>query len=360
MYEKDPTLKQRMEEEERRIHSRSAEKKDVGTVYTIPVVVHIIFKTTAQNISDGLIQDQIARLNIDYRKLNNQGGTVSPFQTFEADTGIQFVLATTDPNGNPSNGITRTLTTYDSFPTSGQAGFDNNCQKSTLGGADGWDILRYMNVWVCELQGDKLGFAQLPGGLNTTDGIVIDTEAFGFQTSTPYNLGRTLTHETGHWFNLKHPWGDYENDCDEDDLVADTPQEYNASYECQLTRDSCNNLNMVQNFMDYSDDNCMTLFTAGQVARMRVELLTPLGRRSTNPIVNYNGTAPGTSNYTSPYGPLPGYTNSPSTNDPIGGGLSLDDFKHGTYLYIVIAVAGFIGLVILCACISCLCRSCRK
>jgi len=273
-------------------------------IYTIPVVVHVVYNTEAQDLSKQIIDDQIARLNIDYRRLNDQSSTVSDFVTFEADTGIQFVYATQDPNGNPFDGIHRVHTSTTSFPAPDSVDFDDQCAKTSMGGTDIWDRSKYMNIWICNFEDGILGYAQLPGGPANVDGIAITTSAFGAGSNTdaPYNKGRTLTHEVGHWLNLDHPWGDNEGDCNEDDGVSDTPQTDGPNYYCPLTHVSCSDLNMVQNYMDYTDDPCMTLFTIGQANRMRVELAS--GGRRASVTISFNGTALGTDgNYVSPFDP---------------------------------------------------------
>jgi len=302
-YKIDPSLRGRLEQQERL--SSIAAREELSevrqqTVYSVRTVVHIVYNTAAQNYSDALIFDQIARTNIDFRRLNGYTATVNPFKELAADIGIQLVLATTDPNGNPTNGITRTLTNKTSFNFPTQANPNDACKTAALGGIDSWDTTQYLNIWVCVLNTDTVvGYARSPGYNSPTDGMVIATKAFTRFGRPPYQFGRTLTHEAGHWFNLKHPWGDQRDECSEDDLVADTPAEYGPAYGCQLDRSTCGNLNMVQNFMDYSDDNCMTLFTAGQAARARSGLSL---YRAGVIIPNYNGTALGLNGtYVSPY-----------------------------------------------------------
>jgi len=179
-----------------------------------------------------------------------------------ADTNIEFCLATVDPNGNPTNGINRVSTTKKSFRT------NDDVKKSNKGGVDPWDTGSYLNMWVCNLSNNILGYAQFPGGNPSTDGVVMLYNAFGRvgTLNATYNLGRTATHEVGHWLNLRHIWGD--GACSVDDYVSDTPVSDGANYGCATGHVSCGTVDMVQNYMDYSDDACMNLFTAGQSTRM--------------------------------------------------------------------------------------------
>lgn len=242
-------------------------------VYTIPVVVHVVYNTPVQNISAAQVQSQIDVLNEDFRRNNaNASQTLAAFQGVAADCEMEFCLATQDPQGNPHSGITRTSTSVTAFNT-------NDAVKFTAsGGQDIWAPSQYLNIWVCNLAG-LLGYAQLPGGPSATDGVVIDFQYFGrVGTATPpFNLGRTATHEVGHHFNLRHLWGT--GGCGSTDFVADTPTSDAPNYGCPLNHTSCGSLDMVQNFMDYTDDSCMNLFTAGQKARMRA-LFNPGGARA--------------------------------------------------------------------------------
>ncbi len=236
------------------------------TVYTIPVVVHVLYNTSAQNISDAQIQSQLEVLNRDFRRLNTDASnTLSQFQSIAADSEINFCLASVDPDGNSTNGITRTYTNLTSFS------YDNKVKYTSQGGKDAWHRESYLNIWVCNLS-NLLGYAQFPGGNAATDGVVVNFMAFGTigTASSPFHLGRTATHEVGHWLNLRHIWGD--GNCSYDDGVADTPPATAANYGCPLSRVSCNSLDMVQNYMDYTNDACMNVFTLGQKSRMRAQL----------------------------------------------------------------------------------------
>ncbi len=284
-YLKDPKRALKEEAIERHTNevlSRQASRAVTGVV-TIPVVVHVVYNTTAENVSAAQIQSQIDVLNADFRRLNaDASNTPSMFQGVASDPQIQFCLASVDPSGNPTSGITRTSTTRTSFGTNDQVKFNSS------GGKDAWPAANYLNLWVCDISGGILGYAQFPGGSASTDGVVIDYQYFGtIGTATaPFHLGRTATHEVGHWLNLRHIWGD--GGCTVDDFVSDTPVAGSANYTgnpCAFPGpNTCNTgagdqPDMFQNYMDYSDDECMNLFTTGQTARMRA-LFEPGGARA--------------------------------------------------------------------------------
>ncbi|WP_338759464.1 GEVED domain-containing protein [Bernardetia sp. ABR2-2B] len=243
-------------------------------VYTIPVVVHVLYRTSAQNISNAQIQSQIDVLNADFRRTNpDYVNTPNEFLGSVADTEIQFVLADTDPNGNPTSGITRTSTNKSSFSTNDEMKF------TSQGGKDAWDTQKYLNMWVCNMSGGILGYAQFPGsGAANTDGVVMLTTAFGStgNVNAPFDKGRTATHEVGHWLNLRHIWGD--GNCSQDDFVTDTPIAAASNGGCpSYPSKSCSNnggfsSDMFMNYMDYTNDACMFMFTTGQKNRMRAVL----------------------------------------------------------------------------------------
>jgi hypothetical protein len=171
---------------------------------TVPVVVHVVSKKAEEDISDSQIKSQIAVLNKDFRATNTDAtDTPSVWSGLVADANIQFALATKDPKGKATTGITRTATTRTSF------GADDSVKTKASGGAPAWPAGRYLNLWVCNLGGGLLGYAQFPGGPAKTDGVVILHSAFGTSgtAAAPFNLGRTATHEIGHWLNLRHIWG---------------------------------------------------------------------------------------------------------------------------------------------------------
>jgi hypothetical protein len=237
-------------------------------VISIPVVVHVVWNTPEQNISDAQIQSQIDVLNRDYRKQNVDTSQVpSVWQRLVSDARINFHLATKDFNGDTTTGITRTRTTVSSFSD------DDQVKSSRHGGAPPWPADRYLNIWVC-LLAKVLGYAQFPGGPAETDGVVIDYSAFGTigTASPPFNKGRTATHEIGHWLNLYHIWGDDGTGCLGTDNVEDTPNQGGPNYgQPKFPHISCSNDphgDMFMNYMDYVDDSSMVMFTAGQIARI--------------------------------------------------------------------------------------------
>jgi hypothetical protein len=239
----------------------------------IPVVVHVVYNTPAQNISDAQIKSQIAVLTADFRKKNADVSTVPlPFAPLAADSRIEFELASKDPAGNPTTGITRTQT--------GSADFtdDDAVKSAASGGADAWPADKYLNIWVCQLADDLLGYAQFPGGPAATDGVVILHSAFGTTgtAAAPFNLGRTTTHEVGHWLNLRHIWGDDGTGCAGSDFVADTPNQGGPNLGVPtFPRVSCGNApngDLFMDYMDYVDDAAMVMFTKGQVVRMQATL----------------------------------------------------------------------------------------
>src|SRR5688572_14493454 len=239
-------------------------------VITIPVVVHVVYNTTAQNISDAQIQSQINVLNKDFRKLNPDVANVpSVWSGLAADAQIEFCLAKRDPNGNATTGITRTQTSKTSFSDAG-----DYIKYTSQGGKDAWNTSQYMNLRVGNLSGGLLGYAQFPGGPAATDGVVCTYTGFGTMgtAAAPFNLGRTATHEVGHWLNLYHIWGDDGTGCTGSDQCADTPNQGGSNGGCptfpKVTCSNTPNGDMWMNYMDYTDDRCMYMFTNGQKARM--------------------------------------------------------------------------------------------
>ena len=280
--QRDPQMQNRMNAIEaftqKYINSNSATKRTAGVI-TIPVVVHVVYNTTSQNISDCQIQSQIDVLNEDFRRMNaDKSQTPSVYSGLAADCEIQFVLAKRDPNGNPTNGITRTKTKTKSFSSNDAIKF------TSQGGHDAWNTMQYLNFWTApklmSYGQQGLGYGQFPGGPRNTDGVVMAYAAFGSRAKCPsgvyyqgYDLGRTTTHEIGHNFNLRHIWGDAT--CG-NDLVSDTPTQQAASSGCpSFPRITCSNQtgDMTMNYMDYSNDNCMNMFTLGQKARMDATLV---------------------------------------------------------------------------------------
>lgn len=257
---------------------------------TIPVVFHVVYNTSAQNISDARLLAQLDQLNLDFAKLNTDFSTVpAAFQPYGANTEVQFCLAQRDPNGLATTGINRIQTSVTSFSTSG-----NPVKFASSGGADAWPRDKYLNVWVCNISGGILGYAQFPGGAANTDGVVLLYSSVGSMltpgTATPYHLGRTATHEVGHWLNLRHIWGDAT--CG-NDFVDDTPVQNGANFGCPSFPKLSSNCtqsapwtgtayqgDMFMNYMDYGDDPCLKMFSLGQKDRMQALFATGGARAS--------------------------------------------------------------------------------
>lgn len=242
---------------------------------TIPTVVHVVYHTDEENISEEQIASQIGALNRDFRAQNDDRSKVPEvWQGLVTDANIEFELASEDPEGNATNGITRTETEREGFATE-----RDPVKREEDGGIAPWPTDRYLNLWVCNLAGGLLGYAQFPGGPAETDGVVILYTAFGTTgvARKPYDLGRTATHEVGHFLNLFHIWGD-SDDCSGSDEVSDTPGAAAPNYgKRRFPNITCNNApngDMFVNYMDYSDDDSMFMFTAGQVLRMNAALAT--------------------------------------------------------------------------------------
>jgi hypothetical protein len=276
--ELDPKLRDRqlrIEDDCRRSIEKGEAQRVWRKLITIQCVVHVVAKTDEENISDAQIESQIEVLNQDYRGTNSDRSSVpDPWTSLTADPNIQFALAKKDPKGKATNGITRVQTTRDSFGTG------DSVKTKAGGGTPPWPTDRYLNFWICNLGDGLLGYAQFPGGPAKTDGVVILYTAFGTKgaASAPFNLGRTATHEVGHWLNLRHIWGD-SNDCSGSDQVSDTPRAQMPNYgKPDWPHISCNNGpsgDMFMNYMDYVDDAAMFMFTQGQAARMNATLAGP-------------------------------------------------------------------------------------
>lgn len=263
-----------MQQEIKRIEEHTRQFAESGSaneraVITIPVVVHVVYYNNAQNISDAEILSQIDVLNDDFRRTNaDAGNTPSGFLGVAADCEINFCMASQDPNGNATTGIQRRQTTVNGFST------NNNMKFFSSGGLDIWDRDKYLNIWVCNLSGGLLGYAQFPGGPANTDGVVCDYAYFGtINSSPPFDKGRTATHEVGHWLNCYHIWGDDGSSCSGSDSVSDTPNQADENYGCpsfpQISCSNGPNGDMFMNYMDYTDDACMNVFTTGQKTRMQ-------------------------------------------------------------------------------------------
>jgi hypothetical protein len=243
---------------------------------SIPVVFHVVYKAGAENISDAQVLSQLAVLNDDFRRLNADTiNTPAHFRPLAADTRIEFCLAIVDPNGEPTSGITRTQTSKESFSY-----FSDHIKSTVNGGIDAWDPSQYLNIWIGNLGISSIGYASSPGVSPERDGVVLHYRTVGAAPHNSslwvYNMGRTGTHEVGHWLGLKHIWGNGLT-CNDSDDIDDTPNQQMQSQGCPSGIEiSCDNGpygNMWQNYMDYVDDACMNLFTKGQANYMQGVLL---------------------------------------------------------------------------------------
>lgn len=283
-FARDPRLKTKFEQERitfaRGVKTASfrqsgSDNSGERTAYTIPVVFHIV-STNPENISDASVLAQLDILNKDFAGENNDTTRIpSYFRPFLGKSAIKFCLAQQTPTGEGTSGIERIQTTKTSFTT------DNDGVKhSSTGGANSWDTKRYYNVWLCILSGSVLGYATFPTDTGRPDeqGVVVDFRSLPGGSLTNYNSGKTLTHETGHFFNLYHIWGDDQGDCTGSDDIDDTPNQGDATKGCTtgMKTDNCTpagNGIMYQNYMDYSFDSCLVMFTKSQVVRMESALI---------------------------------------------------------------------------------------
>ncbi len=263
-------------------------------VYYVPVVVHVVHNGEQEgegvNISDEQILAQIEVINEDFRRLNaDKENTPAEFESIATDTHIEFVMAKQDPEGIPTNGITRTLGTNTTW---------SRPSLPELKSLSYWPSEDYFNIWVTKLSGNLLGMAEFPetdlDGIDESqtdpllDGIVISYHVFGsllkgnfpVMDEEAYDRGRTTTHEVGHYLGLIHIWGD--GGCEADDYCEDTPNAGSSYLYCPTPDQafSCDSRDMFENYMDYSDDVCMNLFTLDQKARMRTVLENSPRRKS--------------------------------------------------------------------------------
>lgn len=254
----DPSLRQRMDEIEnftQRAIANPAQYRLVNGVIEIPVVFNVLYRTAAQNVSLAQLQSQIDVLNEDFAATNADYNLTSTYNSVKAgNIGVRFVL----------DQVKRRSTTKTSWST-------NDAMKKSAQGIAPTSPTTKLNIWVCNMGGGILGYAQFPGGASATDGVVLDDNATG-RTGTaaaPFNKGRTATHEVGHWMNLRHIWGDAT--CG-NDQVGDTPTHNSANYGCpaagHLSTCAGTPVEMTMNYMDYTDDACMYMFSAGQKSRM--------------------------------------------------------------------------------------------
>jgi len=251
--------------------SKSGSIAKSQSIFVIPVVVHVIYKNSTENLSESQIISQIDVLNRDFR-LRNADTTNVEAGFSKADVRIEFCLARRDPNGNPTTGINRVPTNESDI------GIRNRYYVIQ----PAWNPDDYLNIWVGDygdINGNEvLGEATPPGHTpRAQDGVIITTLAFGTEgtATAPYDEGRTTTHEVGHWLNLLHLWGDNANrTCNDGDSIPDTPNQNAIYYNCPANPSvSCATKDMLSNYMGYVDDDCMGNFTEGQKNRMRSALV---------------------------------------------------------------------------------------
>ena len=259
--------------------SGTAKMSALPTV-TVPVVVHVIYNVAGENITDAQAISQVQVLNDDFAKLNADKikVTQATFSTVATGANIRFCLAQRDPLGNATTGVTHKTTTVTAFST------DNKVKNNATGGQTAWDVTKYVNIWVCNLGPSLLGYGEFPTGtLSNTWGLVLHYKytGSGGTAVAPYNLGRTGTHEFGHCFNLYHIWGDDGTACSGSDLCSDTPNQGGEHYGCftagSIQTDACSPTSpgtQWMNYMDYTDDACMYMFSAQQCARMEAVVNT--------------------------------------------------------------------------------------
>lgn len=284
---KDPLLKarfnQQLETFNSKMDQKAAKQQGVNSgagikenaVYTVPVVFHIVL-TNPELVTDAQIAAQLDLLNKTYSGTNADAANLPAyFKPIFGKSSIQFCLAQRTPEGEVTNGIERITTTKTSFSTA-----DEGVKHIISGGADIWNGDKYYNVWVCALSSSLLGYATFPNdGHPEEQGVVIEYRSLPGGSFTNYNAGKTLTHETGHYFNLFHIWGDDGGACTGTDFIDDTPNQADATTGCYngIHTDSCTSTGngiLYQDYMDYSFDQCLVLFTAQQADRMQTALLT--------------------------------------------------------------------------------------
>jgi hypothetical protein len=264
----DPTLAIRMNQIEAFTQKAMVTGRMVNGKIEIPVNVNVLYRTAAENISLAQIQSQIDILNKDFNATNSDFNQVPAlFEGVKANVGITFVLI----------GGYRKSTTRTSWGTT------DDMKRASTGGIDPTSPTTTLNLWICTIGGGILGYAQFPGGASSTDGVAIDSKYIG-STGTaiaPFNLGRTATNEVGHWMNLRHIWGDAT--CGSD-LVSDTPTHNAANYGVpaypHYSACSGNPVEMTMNYMDYTDDRGMFMFSNGQKSRMGAIFLSGGARAS--------------------------------------------------------------------------------
>ena len=267
----DPTLKQRMQDIEEFTNKAIAKGENFRNAageIVIPIVVHVVYNSDQENISNDQIASQIEVLNEDFNLLNKDISKVPQiFSSSKGNVGIKFQLVQT----------VRKFTTVTSWNLLANGKVNEDVKFSSKGGSDAIDPEHKLNMWSCNLGDDLLGYAQFPGGNPATDGVVLGYFCFGRtgKLLKPFDKGRTATHEVGHWMNLRHIWGDAYCGSDK---VDDTPQATIYNFGCPSfpKYNTCRSkeIEMTMNYMDYTDDACMFMFTNGQTDRMKAVFLS--------------------------------------------------------------------------------------
>jgi hypothetical protein len=290
-FKRDPAFRKKFEQQRIIFNSAAASRiyssqnnQRTEAIAAIPVVFHVVLPNGA-TVTDQQVLAQIDTLNKDYGGTNGDSVNIPPyFKPLFGKSIIRFCLAQQGPDGLPTTGINYYATNQTSFPN------DNTVKHAATGGADAWNTEKYLNVWLCPLANNILGFSTFPNDNAPADqGVVIDYRSIPGGSYAGYNLGKTLTHEVGHYFNLYHIWGDDNGGCNGSDFIDDTPNQgdFTSGNPVGVKTDNCTTVSpgvMYQNFMDYTKDFYLVLFTTSQVARMetalalyRLPLLTSLG-----------------------------------------------------------------------------------
>ncbi len=238
------------------------------------LVIHVVQLPTQDPISDQQILNQIEVLNAAFMgEQLSQSIIPAAFASSIDIPNFSFCLATLDPDGQPTTGIIRKETEVIHIAAT------DNIKSSLTGGSDAWDPSRYINIWIGDTGGLFIGRATFPDALpEENQGIIMDVNYFGGAVDligkAPYNLGKTLVHEMGHFFGLEHTWGSSLVDCSIDDGIADTPFT-SSTYlnSCLNEAYTCGSLDMTGNFMTYSNDACLVYFSKGQIALMHQVIL---------------------------------------------------------------------------------------
>ena len=283
--QQDPAFKLQQKKLENYLyhHLYTVQFQPRNDISVVPVVVHVVYDSSSQNITDAQIQTQIDILNQDFRRLNSDtANTPSDFKSIATDSKIIFCLAVRDPNGASTTGITRSSTSLQFFTQ------NDNVKSSSLGGQDPWPSGEYLNIWVCNLKDSLAGYATFPGTQSNLDGVVVDYQFFGNigTAKAPYDLGRTTTHQVGHWLGLYHTYninceGESDTSCTtQGDFVCDTPPSTLPGNSCVSGQNTCtefpvDHIDQQSNFMNWSTDSCLNLFTIQQAQRMRYVLYGP-------------------------------------------------------------------------------------